>query len=52
MENVESQLQSVVLNDGTRLQRLGPQRWVANPDHPRATEWIGDIIRDENQTLK
>ena len=38
--------------DGTIFERLGPQHWIANSDHPRFNEWLGDIIVDQSGGLK
>lgn len=38
--------------DGTTFERLGPQRWVVNGDHPRSHECICDIIITSGNRLK
>lgn len=40
----DQKVAKVEFKDGTIFERLGPQRWVANDDHPRRHEWIGDVI--------
>jgi 8-oxo-dGTP diphosphatase len=38
--------------DGTTFERLGPQRWIVNADHPRSNECICDVIVASGGRLK
>lgn len=49
--DAQNKVNKVELADGTRLERLGENKWVANPDHPtRLTEWLGDVIKGPEGT--
>lgn len=47
--NEQAAISSLQLKDGTELRRIGPEKWVANPEHPRRAEWMGDIVIKNGQ---
>jgi len=48
----DQKVAKVEFADGTIFERLGPQRWIANADHPRSHEWVGDVIVAPSGKLK